>query len=50
MGNRSGFQALLKKDVPSLFTMGCVYHSFALCASYAAKVLPSYLEVFIKDV
>lgn len=50
MGNKSGFQALLKKDVPSLFVMGCVCHSFALCASHAVKVLPSYLEIFIKNI
>ena len=50
MGIKSGFQALLKQDVPSVFVMGCVCHSFALCSSHAVKNLPSYLESFLKDV
>ena len=29
--------------------MGCVCHSFALCASHAVSVLPSYLEAFLKN-
>lgn len=48
MGKKNGFQRLLQNDIPSVFIMGCVCHSFALCASYAVKVLPSYLESFLK--
>ena len=50
MGANGGFQKLLKDDVPSVFVMGCVCHSFALCASQAVSVLPSYLETFLKDI
>ncbi|XP_047739955.1 uncharacterized protein LOC125178996 [Hyalella azteca] len=50
MGNKSGFQTLLKEDIPSVFVMGCVCHSFALCASHAVKMLPSYLESFLKNI
>ena len=50
MGTKSGFQKLLKDDVPPAFIMGCPCHSFALCASYACKVLPSYLEVLLKNI
>ena len=50
MGSKSGFQKLLKDDNPSVFIMGCICHSFALCASHAVKVLPSYLETFLKNV
>lgn len=50
MGTKNGFQKLLKDDVPSVFIMGCVCHSFALCASHAVSVLPSYLEAFLKDI
>ena len=50
MGKTSGFQCLLKKDVPSVFVMGCVCHSFALCASHAVSVLPSHLETFLKNI
>lgn len=49
MGVKSGFQTLIKSDIPSIFVMGCVCHSFALCSSHAVKVLPSFLEAFLKD-
>ena len=49
MGKKSGFQKLLKNDVPNVFIMGCVCHSFALCASHTVHVLPSYLEAFLKN-
>ena len=49
MGKKSGFQKLLKNDVPNVFLMGCVCHSFALCASHAVHVLPSYLKAFLKN-
>ncbi|XP_052826877.1 uncharacterized protein LOC128248759 [Octopus bimaculoides] len=49
MGNKSGFQKLLRIDIPIVFTIGCVCHSFALCSSHAVRVLPSYLESFLKD-
>uniref|UniRef100_A0A0L8FRS5 HAT C-terminal dimerisation domain-containing protein n=1 Tax=Octopus bimaculoides TaxID=37653 RepID=A0A0L8FRS5_OCTBM len=48
MGNKSGFQKLLINDIPIVFTTGCVCHSFAFCSSHAVKVLPSYLESFLK--
>jgi hypothetical protein len=50
MGNKSGLQTLLKKDIPSVFLMGCVCHFFAFCASHAVKMLPSYLESFLKNI
>ena len=50
MGQKSGFKKLLKDDIPSVFVRGCICHSMALCASHAVKVLPSYLEAFLKDV
>ena len=49
MGSKNGFQKLLKDDLPSVFVMGCVCHSLALCASHAVKLLPSYLETFLKN-
>lgn len=50
MGSQSGFQDMLKKDVPSVFIIGCICHSFALCANHASNHLPSWLETFLKDV
>ena len=50
MGEKSGLKKLLEDDVPSIFVMGCICHSMALCANYAVNVLPSYLKAFLKDV
>ncbi|BFZ21019.1 hypothetical protein BsWGS_24058 [Bradybaena similaris] len=49
-GKYSGFQAYLRKDILSVFVLGCVCHSLALCANYASKSLPSWLEMFLKNV
>ncbi|CAI9717212.1 transcription factor ii-i repeat domain-containing 2 [Octopus vulgaris] len=49
MGNKSGFHKLLGNDIPIVFTIGCVCHSFALCSSHAVKVLLLYLDSFLKD-
>ena len=50
MGSKNGFQKYLRDDLPSVFIIGCVCHSIALCASHAVKVLPSYLETFLKNI
>ena len=50
LGKTGGFQALLKQDVPNVFVLGCVCHSFALCASHAVKNVPSYFEQFLKNI
>ena len=34
LGAHKGFQAYLKQDLPSVFILGCVCHSFSLCASH----------------
>uniref|UniRef100_A0A0L8I5Z8 DUF4371 domain-containing protein n=1 Tax=Octopus bimaculoides TaxID=37653 RepID=A0A0L8I5Z8_OCTBM len=48
IGNKSGFQKLLRNDISTVFTIGCVCHSFALCSSHAVKMLPSYLKFYFK--
>jgi Domain of unknown function (DUF4371) len=50
MGVNSGFQAFLKRDNLSVFILGCICHSFALCANHASNCLPSWLETFVKNV
>ncbi|XP_030764914.1 uncharacterized protein LOC115889120 [Sitophilus oryzae] len=50
MGNIKGVQALFRQDVPSLFVMGCICHTFHLCASAAAIKLPNTLEEFARGV
>uniref|UniRef100_A0A0L8IGJ1 HAT C-terminal dimerisation domain-containing protein n=1 Tax=Octopus bimaculoides TaxID=37653 RepID=A0A0L8IGJ1_OCTBM len=37
MGNESVFQKLLRNDIPTVFTIGCVCHSFAPCSNHAVK-------------
>ncbi|GFN95609.1 proteinral transcription factor ii-i repeat domain-containing protein 2 [Plakobranchus ocellatus] len=49
MDSSGGYQKPLCYDVPSVFIMGCVCHSFALCASHAVSVLPSFLEASLMD-
>lgn len=49
LGKKGGFQKLLKDVVPDVFVLGCVCHSFALCASHAVSVLPAFLESLLKD-
>ncbi|XP_045116694.1 uncharacterized protein LOC123507659 [Portunus trituberculatus] len=50
MGARHSLSKLLKDDIPNLFIMKCVCHSFHLCASKACNKLPSWLEDMIRDV
>ena len=50
MGATTGFQTHLKADFPGVFVLGCICHSFALCANHTSKCLPSWLESFVKDV
>lgn len=44
-GARHSLVTLLKEDNPSLFTMKCICHSYALCASYACLKLPRVLDL-----
>ena len=46
---KNDFQKLLKDDLPFLFVMGCVSHSFAMCANHAVTILLSYLKGFLED-
>ena len=48
--SKSGFQMNLKQDVLFVFVLGCICHSFALCANYACNRLPSWLETFVRNV
>lgn len=50
MGNKGGVQALLKEQLPNLFVLGCVCHSFALSSEAACKMLPDEIEQFAQDV
>lgn len=47
MGDFNGVQAILKQTVNK---MGCICHSMALCASYAANKLPKEVEGFVRSI
>ncbi|KAJ8046684.1 Zinc finger BED domain-containing protein 5 [Holothuria leucospilota] len=50
LGSKSEFQTLMKQEIPKLFVMGCIWHSIPLCASYASRCLPSWVENLLCDI
>ena len=48
LGARNSLSTLLKKDMPTLFVMKCICHSFALCASYACGILSKDVEDLVE--
>ena len=44
MGKNNSLSTLLKEEIPSLFVMKCICHSFHLCSSYACQKLPRSVE------
>lgn len=50
MGGQHSLMIMLKNDIPSLFTMKCICHSFHLCASYACMKIPNTVESLIRDI
>lgn len=43
-GRHHSLSTILKEDIPHLFTMKCMGHSYPLCASYACLKLPRGIE------
>jgi hypothetical protein len=50
MGQHNSVKALLLRDIPNLFILKCVCHSFALCASYAATKIPRDVEDLTREI
>lgn len=50
MGAHHSVMALLKKDIPHLFILKCICHSFHLAASYACQKLPRFVEDVTRDI
>lgn len=50
MGHHNSVASRLLQDVPNLYIMKCICHSFALCASYACTKLPREPEGLLRDV
>lgn len=49
MGANNSVMVLLKRDIPHLFVMKCICHSYHLVASYACEKLPRFVEDFVRD-
>lgn len=49
-GSHHSLSTLFANEIPHLFMMKCICHSFHLCASYACKTLPRGIEDFARDV
>ncbi|XP_037786399.1 uncharacterized protein LOC119582249 [Penaeus monodon] len=49
-GANAMMSSRLMTDVPNLFIMKCICHSFHLCASYACMTLPRVVEQLARDV
>lgn len=50
MGNVNSLLTRFKSDIPHLYVMKCICHSFHLCASYACLKLPREPEDLLRDV
>ncbi|XP_066990850.1 zinc finger protein 862-like [Macrobrachium rosenbergii] len=50
MGKHNSLSSRLKEDIPTLFILKCVCHSFHLCASYVRLTLPRSVEGLARDV
>lgn len=50
MGRNNSVVTLLQNEVPHLFILKCICHSFNLCASYACVKLPRFVEDLVRDI
>ncbi|XP_072381987.1 uncharacterized protein [Diabrotica undecimpunctata] len=50
MGSKHSFMTLLKNEIPEIFIMKCICHSYHLCASYACEKLPRFVEDLVRDI
>jgi hypothetical protein len=49
-GKNNSVHQLLQKDIPHIFAITCVCHSFAIVASNACKELPRFVEDAVRDI
>nr|XP_037290874.1 uncharacterized protein LOC119186301 [Rhipicephalus microplus] len=50
MGAHHSIASMLQAQIPGIFILKCICHSFHLCASYACKTLPRGVEDLARDV
>lgn len=49
MGAHHSVASMLQSDIPGIFVMKCVCHSFHLCASHVCRTLPRGIEDMARD-
>lgn len=50
VGKHNSVVSRIKSDIPHIFIMKCISHSFHLCASNACQVLPRGIEDLVRDI
>lgn len=50
VGIRNSLVSRLQENIPGIFTVKCICHSFHLCASYACQKLPEEVEQLTREV
>lgn len=50
LGSNNSLASRFKNDIPRLFVMKCICHSFAVCASYACLKLPRGIEDLARNI
>lgn len=50
VGTKNSFSSRLISDIPHIFVMKCICHSFHLCASNACTMLPSAIEELTRNI
>ncbi|KYN50089.1 hypothetical protein ALC62_00117, partial [Cyphomyrmex costatus] len=50
VGTKNSFSSRLVSDIPHIFLMKCICHSFHLCASNACSMLPSSVEELTREI
>ncbi len=50
LGEHHSLSSLLQADIPHLFVMKCICHSYALCASNACLKLPRSIKELARDI
>lgn len=49
-GKHNSVMSRLKEEIPNIFLMRCICHSFHLCASVACEKLPRGVEDLVRDI
>jgi hypothetical protein len=50
IGDNYSLSTLLINEVPNLFILKCICHSFVFCDSYACKKLPNSIENLVREI